>query len=73
MENKFLRFFAPGNHSFTGIVNHKGEGLRAGKNSDANCYWQASSLSHLRRLFDVGDGFGLPSNHLWIQQSMERG
>jgi hypothetical protein len=33
MENESLKFFSAGNHSFTGIVNHTGEDLRAGKNS----------------------------------------
>jgi len=35
MENEFLKFFSVGNHSFTGIVNHTGEDLRAGKNPPA--------------------------------------
>jgi len=33
MGNKLLKFFAVGNHSFTGIVNHTAEDLRPGKNS----------------------------------------
>ena len=33
MENKFLRFFAAGNLSFTGIVNHTRQDLRHGKNA----------------------------------------
>ena len=32
MGNDSLKFFHAGNHSFTGIVNHTGEDLRAGKN-----------------------------------------
>ena len=30
--NRLLRFFGPGNHSFTRIVNHTGQDLRRGKN-----------------------------------------
>ncbi|CCV15950.1 hypothetical protein MESS4_830170 [Mesorhizobium sp. STM 4661] len=33
MGNKPLKFFAVGNHSFTGIVNHTAQDLRPGKNS----------------------------------------
>jgi hypothetical protein len=32
-ENEILKFFAGGNHSFTGIVNHTREDLRHGKDS----------------------------------------
>ncbi|CAI2933484.1 protein of unknown function [Aminobacter niigataensis] len=33
MENKLLKFFSAGNHSFTGIVNHTHRDLRPGKDS----------------------------------------
>jgi hypothetical protein len=51
MGNKTLKFFAGGNHSFTGIVNHTGQDLRPGKNSVADS--EAVSMSPWSHLFQL--------------------
>ncbi|SIT56860.1 hypothetical protein BQ8794_30309 [Mesorhizobium prunaredense] len=54
MGNKFLKFFAGGNHSFTGIVNHTAQDLRPGKNSGPDAEARlASPWSHLVWLINV--------------------
>jgi RIO-like serine/threonine protein kinase len=74
MGNKILKFFRAGNHSFTGIVNHRAQDLRAGKNSGSG--WKdppMSPKSHLARLFKVSDEpAGVPIPY-WIQVSVEIG
>jgi len=51
MGNKTLKFFAGGNHSFTGIVNHTGQDLRPGKNSGRRS--EGASMSPWSRLVQV--------------------
>jgi len=36
MGNEVLKYFAAGNHSFTGIVNHTRQDLRHGKDSHSS-------------------------------------